>query len=41
MAEYCLELGDNIGYLKALYKVRTLFREVYGPEDKRVIKVKR
>ena len=41
LADYSQEIGDETGYLKALYRVRTLFKEVYGLEDKRLIKVKR
>lgn len=29
------------GYIDSLGKVKTIYHEIYGPNDKRVIKIKR
>ena len=32
---------DNENYIDSLNKVKTIYIEIYGPNDKRVIKIKR
>lgn len=41
LGSYQQKINDVDGYIESLSKVRTIYQEIYGQVDKRVIKVKR